>query len=487
MWRIVVFLILGPICVAIVWVAYLAKPNAPIREQTSICLVRSTVRPDINTSRSCASHSLEEHRVSLEEHIVAPDIHDEVSFLLGFVEFDDQGKPYIRDQIDLMFSRIELEARYRDLLIIVYVHGWKHNATVDDTNVQAFRTLLSHLAWLESQRYLAPPYLPLGPRKVVGIYLSWRGLSVDAGEVAEDLTFWNRMATAHRIAEGSIREVLARAKALRDAIDETSWDAIAGGRHTFMVTIGHSFGGLIVYTALSQYYLDRVVQTGLADYARSLGGTSQAGAKSRTKEIPGYGDLVVVVNPAIEAMRYEPIREVLEKRRGPASFAPEQNPVFVELTSTADTATSVFFPAGRLVDATFESFTNCAERREAMSSLGHYPAFWTHKLKGPTPVAEDIALPPVYLSAECHDFAMFNAQERPNGYLRPGWQRRYRTGAVLTQLAQSNYDPNDPFWIITTDQSMIRSHNDIQAPIFVDFLRQFLDDMVRASNPIPCD
>jgi hypothetical protein len=445
------------------------EPNSPFREQTTTC---NTSAGD--NSPSCASHSLEEHRLA---------DFPKNFFLLGFVEVDDQGKPYIRDQIDTLFSRIEEEARYKDLSIVIYVHGWKHNDDAGDTNVQAFRGLLSQMAEMELRR--APSYWPA--REVVGIYIGWRGLSVDAGEVAEDLTFWSRIATAHRVAEGSVREVLARAKALRDAIDESSWPHHQDPRSTRLVTIGHSFGGLIVYTALSQYFLDRAVQTGTADYARSLGGTAQADTKGRSKEIAGYGDLVVVVNPAIEAMRYEPIREVIENRRGPGSYAPDQNPVFVEVTSDADLATGIAFPAGRLVNTTFESFTSDAERREAMSSLGHYQAFWTHKLQGPTPVADpNTVLPPIDVYQECLAFAQFNAQWRPGGYLAPGWQRQYRTKAMLTHLAQSNFDPNDPFWIVTTDQSMIRSHSDIEEPVFVDFIRQVYDDVVRLKEAVPC-
>jgi hypothetical protein len=161
--------------------------------------------------------------------------------------------------------------------------------------------------------------------------------------------------------------------------------------------------------------------------------------------------------------------------------------VFVEVTSTADLATGIAFPAGRVVNTTFESFTDDAERREAMSSLGHYPAFWTHRLEGPTPVADpNTVLPPIDVDEECRQFAQFNAQERPGGYLSPGWQRQYRTRATLTQLAQSSYDPNDPFWIVTTDQSMIQSHSDIEEPVFIDFVRQLYDDMVRLKENVPC-
>ena len=31
---------------------------------------------------------------------------------------------------------------------------------------------------------------------------------------------------------------------------------------------------------------------------------------------------------------------------------------------------------------------------------------------------------------QCADFNAFNAEQRPNGYLIPGWQRRYRAGAT---------------------------------------------------------
>src|SRR5205814_9888708 len=74
------------------------------------------------------------------------------SFLLGFVEFDDQGKPYNRDQITTLFDRIEMEAQYRDLCLIVFVHGWKHNDAVSDSNVIQFRRLLQQVAQMELER-----------------------------------------------------------------------------------------------------------------------------------------------------------------------------------------------------------------------------------------------------------------------------------------------------------------------------------------------
>jgi len=94
--------------------------------------------------------------------------HPDQSFLLGFVEFDDQGKPYDRDQITTLFDRIKMEAQYRDLCIIVFVHGWKHNAGISDSNVVQFRRLLQQVAQMELER---PPGRYWPTRKVVGIYV----------------------------------------------------------------------------------------------------------------------------------------------------------------------------------------------------------------------------------------------------------------------------------------------------------------------------
>ncbi|HJU15482.1 MAG TPA: hypothetical protein VJ770_03345 [Stellaceae bacterium] len=443
------------------------QPNAPLRYRTDACLA-----PAGATGDACGVSSLEEHRLQN---------HPGQSFLLGFVEVDDQGRPYIRNQIPLLFNRIEQEARYRDLSIVVFVHGWKHNDAPTDDNVVAFRRLLRQVAEIELQR--APTYWP--KRKVVGIYIGWRGLSFGAGEIGQDLTFWTRMAAAHRVAEGAVREVLARAKALRDAVDASSWPGHQDHRSTRLITIGHSFGGLIVYTALSQYFIDQAVQSEAAPFARSLLPAPAQGGPDKGKEIAGYGDLVVVVNPAIEATRFEPIRELMQNRRSPGGFAPNQNPVFVEVTSDADWATGIAFPAGRLVNTTVESFTGQGERQEAMAALGHYPLFWTHRLAGPAARADQNPTPPpIDVEQECRDFARFTTQERADGYLKPGWRRRYRTGAVLT--ANANFDPNDPFWIITTDQSMIEGHNDIEEPVFVDFIRQLYDDLVRLKEDVPC-
>jgi hypothetical protein len=429
---------------------------------------------------------------SIERHTIKAD--PPIEYLLGVVEFDDQGSKYVPAQMDTLFAQLQVQSATEDLCLVVFVHGWENNASYNNGNVQAFRQLLEQLARTEGQHL---PGAWNRPRKVVGIYAGWRGRSLDAGTLSA-ITFWNRKDAAQRVASGSIRELLGRARALRDTIDRTTWEGklLPIGalpppgqklRSTRLLTIGHSFGGLIVYTALAQYFTDRAAASGMAT---SLGATADA-----DKAIAGYGDLVVLINPAVEAITWEPIRQLVEER--PASgYARGQRPVFVEVTSTADGATGIAFPLGRSLNTIAESFTSAEEKREATVALGHYEPFITHDLtsapdaitkQGAATALADLARATpaqateadrALVLAECRDHAKFEAQWRRDGYLLPGWNRRYSAGAILSHRAASNYDANDPYWIVSTDKSVIDGHSDIDEPVFVDFVRQLYDDLL---------
>ena len=142
--------------------------------------------PDLRTAPLCnpdAQYMVPEScRTSVVEH--------GDHFDLFFDEFTDQGLQYPKDiypiagaQIDDTLAGLKdiaADPRYKGISIVVFVHGWKHNAKYDDSNVQAFRALLQSTAALEEAR---------GSRyRVVGIYVGWRGLSV-RGEPLADITF----------------------------------------------------------------------------------------------------------------------------------------------------------------------------------------------------------------------------------------------------------------------------------------------------------
>jgi len=85
---------------------------------------------------------------------------------LAFVEFTERGNPYDRASIERVLNHIDQQAKSDDgAAVFVFVHGWKHNAEHDDSNVVQFREFLSRAA--ENN--------VVGERKVIGLYLGWRG------------------------------------------------------------------------------------------------------------------------------------------------------------------------------------------------------------------------------------------------------------------------------------------------------------------------
>jgi hypothetical protein len=134
---------------------------------------------------------------------------------LAIVEFDDQGRCYDRGQMDGVAKRLDAlapdpEQLGKDVILVVFVHGWQHDARSDDENLSAFRVLLSETVEYERERASAG----VAPRPVLGVFVGWRGLSAfGLGDVIADATFWERQAAGLRVAVGSVRELFGRLRA----------------------------------------------------------------------------------------------------------------------------------------------------------------------------------------------------------------------------------------------------------------------------------
>src|SRR5262249_58209864 len=128
---------------------------------------------------------------------------------------------------------------------------------------------------------------------------------------------------------GDLVEVLTRVHVLVNRMN-------AGGvDRAHMVTLGHSFGGTMVYTALANILKERVVEALLSRDA------------STPPIVEGFGDLVVLVNPAFDASQYRSLHELSNTFR---SFSPYQAPVLVTIASESDGANRTWFPLGRTLE-----------------------------------------------------------------------------------------------------------------------------------------
>lgn len=279
------------------------------------------------------------------------------NYLLGLVEFDDQGWLWNRKQMDAVLDSLASEDSTNGLLIMVYVHGWKHNAAWDDDNVAMFRTNLTELAEMERQLSRDGGGKP---RRVAGVYVGWRGLSSNIG-VFSQLSFWDRKNTAHEVGRGGVTELYSRLEDLRNN-SRVLHAREPGRKQTQLIIIGHSFGGALTYSALAPLLVERAVQS---SSNQSVG------------TVKGFGDLVVLINPAFEAARFEVLYNITTNRHWYSTNQPVNLVIF---TSKSDNATKFWFKLGRRSSTLFEKYRDSDQKNANQTAIGHDAPFITHDL-----------------------------------------------------------------------------------------------------------
>jgi pimeloyl-ACP methyl ester carboxylesterase len=401
-----------------------------------------------NPELECRDHTLQER---------TDPANPDYNYLLGFIEFDDQGQLFDRKQMQAVLGKLYEEVASADLLMVVFVHGWTHSAAPGDSNIQTFRESLERLSELES-RISSQTGQP--ERKVAGIYLGWRGGSITL-PVLENATFWDRKNTAQKVGHGGVTEVLNRLELVKKTKDSI---ADNGGSGTRLIVVGHSFGGAVVYTALSQILQDRFVHT--------------VGPVGQVSDTEGFGDLVVLINPAFEALLFAPLSDMATER---GTYFPRQLPVLAIMTSEADYATKLAFPLGRRFSTLFEkertvTRKNGVTRAEQhidegasnITAVGHFDPYKTHYLRA-TDIeqAELRAAPPSVESAVQTFFDVSESWEKDE----PGSKIVFE-GSVLERSETSA--GRNPYLAIQVDEELIKDHNDISDPRIASFVRQLI-------------
>lgn len=376
-------------------------------------------------------------------------------YFLGFVEFNDQGDLWQRQGMDAVINHLNTEAAARDLLIVVFVHGWHHSAEEGDGNINTFRTVLANVAVAEAASGRTA-------REVAGVYVGWRGDSLALGPI-NNVTFWDRKNTAEKVGHGEVTELLSRIELIKRTQDSKARDAafeaksksdagskqsteenrcgklIAAGQdvtsQTKLVVIGHSFGGLVVQTSIGQILEDRAIRTKGGDYGCQL-------------DVEGFGNLVVLINPAFEAQRYSGLHDIASHRTW---FPPQQLPVEVILTSKADDATGVLFPLGRRINTVFE---RDGWDKKNLTAVGHYQPYITHELYKAEPAQPDT---------------------RPlmKAWAAGGQPSKRLTIAGLT-LERTQLGDRNPYMNVSVNGDLIKNHNDIGEPQIIEFLKQMI-------------
>lgn len=402
-WRPILYLVIASLVVAMISAR---QPVAPYREVPAGCEAASD-----DCSRAMIKQ-WKDRWLALLEITDAGDFHDVVS-------------------VTKIMSRIGRESREADALIVTFVHGWNHNASDRDDNLVEFEALLAQLAQREARDRGEKA------RRVIGVYIGWRGSSIGSTPLWVP-TFWSRKAVAEDIGHSAVT-VFAT---LNEIWTEGSKLCRQGGKpsDTRMLTIGHSFGGLIVSRAVLP-----LLSKGVAE------------ARGDGKQFRGFGDLVVLINPAIEASAFLGLRSLL--REYPSTRT--KYPNLLVVTSDADWATRYAFPAGRLLTVWDRSVPAWNDWRLMLETIGHIDEFRTHDLSArPIGPRSNQARSPLLVD------------------------RTSRTEWLSTGYRYSD----TPFWLVKTDESVVRHHSD-----FSDTLRGFVGTLFSdiasgaAAAPLPCN
>jgi hypothetical protein len=335
-------------------------------------------------------------------------------YLMGFIEFDDQGQLYDRKQLENLLTRLEDEAKKNNLIIVVFAHGWHHNAKDQDDNIKQFKDVLDQITQEEKNN-------KNNSRKVAGVYLGWRGESINI-PLLRYITFWNRKKTAENIGRrGGVTEVLLKLEKIRNTVRVRNKDL----NHR-LITIGHSFGGLIVYSALSNIILERFISSNSKD------------KNSKDKIIDGVGDMIVLMNPAFEAIQFSHFYNVISKKEYP-DFQPPRMAIF---TSKSDLATKYAFPIGRFFSTIFDSYKR-DEKEANQTAIGHFEPFKNYEFN------------------KLEDHTQLKASTEK----LKGWFNKDTTTFFLDKKTQlKRLDTNkylNPYLVIQVSEKIMEDHNDI--------------------------
>jgi hypothetical protein len=386
------------------------------------------------------------------------------NYKLGFVEFDDQGWFWDTNQANLVKQMIRTEAgigrpnNQQGIVIVVFVHGWKNNAASTDTNVNTFRTVLAYLDSAEKAQ------TKHAPRKIVGVYGGWRGLSAK-WEPAKELSFWERKNTAHKVGNsGALTELLVDLENLQEESNH-EWLATNAPR-TELIIVGHSFGAAAVYSAISDVVTERFVDT-----------------VPRNKALKPMGDQVILLSPAFEASRHYNLNQMAVSMR---HYPVDQRPVLSIFTSEGDWATHYFFPLGRFFSTVFEKNRDAKQRRANRQAIGWFQPFITHDLVYNTDAAAlassgHSTFNPATRKHELHaadsaklreSIANIEVQKKkwhPNG----GLAVKYSFDDAILE-PKPDFKPGDPILIVSVDTKIMKDHDDIGNKVLINFLMQYI-------------
>ena len=399
-------------------------------------------------------------------------------FTLGVVEFNDEGLAFSREQRNAVVKMIRDTSAGKSAIIVTFIHGWKHNATVCDDNLACFRGVLQYLGQRERTTG--------GNRPVIGVYVGWRGLTY-CNVARKQLSIWTRKRIGERLGTNQARRFIERLILAYNDIKKEP-----GGQDTRFVAVGHSLGAGVLFSAVGPAYR-QALHDALTERADAAQIEVIDGYQDENGRHINFPDLVVLANPAFEAELYKRTPVDLAKMRDLGlRFNEAQLPLLLTISSKSDGATRVIFPIGQgfkaLVSPIMWIRGTSYLTRNVITAANFQP-YVTDVARAVAPVSGRSSSGEqrpsncftgsfqALTGANCDCDALVplrKAMETPQqeAVIQEGFQVRAapRQYGNVELIPQGENVANNPFLVVTADRSVLNGHGDIYNPTFMSLL-----------------
>ena len=382
--------------------------------------------------------------------------------------------------------------------MLLFVHGWHHSAQCCDSNVQSFKKTLGQLRgelagdlYAGARAQYAEKERPDDDFRVIGVYLGWRGQSLPA--FLNYFTFWGRKSAAERVGENDTREFIARLNQLylQERGDEDQQNFLG------LISIGHSFGAQVLLRATASTLEQQLIGLDApSGYLRRPAPPAPAGDD---EALQGIGDLVVLLNPAIEAAAYHRLHLLSMSLR----YRKSQTPAILTVSTDNDYARHRLFTFGRVLGEFFtgkprkdDAFERDAERK-ALGVDGELVRHVTHRIVPVDPREKLVeSMDEFPREAACDSGGACSAdwrvwKELPDRVVKAEVPAREDTDADRARLRDFDFAgfvrlgnvelepadgaiPYQPLIVATTNEAIVDNHSGIFTQPLIRFLVRYI-------------
>lgn len=377
---------------------------------------------------------------------VQPEIHQ--GWRLDVIQSDDYGSLWDPDHARELLNDIKAESQTANTVVVVFIHGWRHNADQDDCNLRDFNATLSEL----HDRFATQIKTAEDNIRIHGVYVGWRGKS--APTPLDLLTIWSRKPAAERIGEGDVSEFLAR---LQKIYEERKHEPT--GPFMGLVLTGHSLGAQLLFKAVAPTLEHSLIQDTEAFAGTGVKAQKQAGLQKRKlNPVANVGDLVLLLNPALEAYQFQRFHRLYRQR----DYDSGQDPVLFVVSSENDWPNKYVFPISRFLMLPFRApLRDSTQAALFERSLGNYEEHLTHTLTlNSGGVAPNL----------CKGNPACLADEDLSGEVCNGQ-------ALLSPRSKNDRILFSPVVVARVSSEIVNGHNGIFGPVFKSFIGDYVAEI----------